>query len=74
MATKTLKTQIGLRRDTEASYELVKDTLVPLKGEVCLVDTDQGLKIKVGDGTSTWGQLQYWIAPARVEDENLFLN
>lgn len=59
MATKTVKTQIGLRRDTEANYELVKDTLIPVKGEVCMVDTNKGLKFKVGDGTSTFAQLDF---------------
>ena len=56
---KTIKTQIGLRRDTEANYELVKDTLIPVKGEVCMVDTNKGLKFKVGDGTSTFAQLDF---------------
>lgn len=59
MATKTIKTQIGLRRDTAANYELVKDTLIPVKGEVCMVDTDKGLKFKIGDGTSTFAQLDF---------------
>ena len=59
MAVRTLKTQIGLRRDTEANYELVKNTLKPLKGEICLVDTSEGLKIKVGDGVKTFANLPY---------------
>lgn len=59
MATKTIKTQIGLRRDTEANYALVKDTLIPVKGEVCMVDTAKGLKFKIGDGISTFAQLDF---------------
>ena len=58
--TKTIKTQIGLRRDTEANYELVKDSLKPIKGEVCLIDTSNGLKIKVGDGDTTFANLPYY--------------
>lgn len=59
MATKTIKTQIGLRRDTEANYELVKDTFTPIKGEICLVETATGVRMKVGDGTTTYGGLSY---------------
>ena len=59
MAERVIKTQIGLRRDTEANYELVKNTLVPRKGETCLVDTSGGLKIKVGDGKSNFASLPY---------------
>lgn len=59
MAERVIKTQIGLRRDTEASYELVKNTLIPLKGEICLVDTSEGLKIKVGNGKDTFANLPY---------------
>ena len=56
---KTIKTQIGLRRDTEANYELVKDTFTPIKGEICLVETATGVRMKVGDGTTTYGGLSY---------------
>lgn len=55
-----LKTRIQLRHDTDANWQAVKDTLIPLAGEACL--TTDGVnkgKIKYGDGTSTWGQLQY---------------
>lgn len=59
MAERVIKTQIGLRRDTEANYELVKNTLIPIKGEICLVDTSEGLKIKVGNGKDTFANLPY---------------
>ena len=59
MADRVIKTKIGLRRDTEENYEKVKDTLTPLKGEICLVDTSEGLKIKVGDGEKTFANLPY---------------
>lgn len=55
-----LKTRIQLRHDTDANWQLVKDTLVPLIGEACLTTDgpDKG-KVKYGDGESTWGQLEY---------------
>lgn len=59
MAERVIKTQIGLRRDTEANYSLVKNTLIPVKGEICLVDTSEGLKIKVGNGKDTFADLPY---------------
>ena len=59
MAERTIKTRIGLRRDTEAGYEAVKSSLKPLKGEVCLIDTSEGLKMKVGNGVDTFESLPY---------------
>jgi len=55
-----LKTKIKLRRDTEANYESVKDSFVPLAGEVCLVVTDlYGLRAKVGNGSSAYKDLAF---------------
>ena len=49
-----------MRRDNDYNYEKVKDTFIPAKGEVCLVDTARlGLCVKVGDGVSTYGSLEY---------------
>lgn len=60
MATKTLLTQIKLRRDNDYNYEAKKTTYIPLKGEVCLVDVaGKGLKAKVGDGVTVWANLPY---------------
>lgn len=60
MGTKTIKTIIQLRRNTEEYFELIKDIYIPLKGEVVLVDTtSDGLRPKVGDGTKTYGELGF---------------
>lgn len=60
MADITLKTRIQLRNDTQENWEKVKDTLIPLAGEMCITNDgpDKG-RFKIGDGTSTWGQLPY---------------
>ena len=51
---------IRLRRDNDYNYELIKDTFVPAAGEVVLVDTARdGLRAKVGDGVSTYAELQF---------------
>lgn len=55
-----LKTRIQLRHDTEENWKLVANSLVPLAGEACLtINGENKGKIKYGDGSSTWGQLQY---------------
>ena len=55
-----LKTRIQLRHDTDANWQLVKDTLIPLVGEACLtIDGPDKGKVKYGDSTSTWGALEY---------------
>jgi len=60
MAIKELKTIIQLRRDTAANYELIKDSFIPRKGEIVLVDTaSDGLRAKVGDGVSTYATLAW---------------
>lgn len=60
MATKRVEAIFKLRRDNDYNYEKVKDTFIPAKGEVCLVDTARlGLCVKVGDGVSTYGSLKY---------------
>ena len=57
---KLLNTIIKLRRDNDYNYAKVKDTFIPAKGEVCLVDTAKlGLCAVVGDGVSTYGSLEY---------------
>lgn len=62
---KTIKTRIQLRRETEASIDQIKDTFIPLKGEVVLVDTaSDGIRAKIGDGSSTFSELSF-------SDENL---
>lgn len=50
---------IRLRKDTKENYEKVKSTLVPLSGEVCLVEEDNHVRAKVGDGSTSFGELEY---------------
>ena len=57
---KRIETTIRLRRDNEFNYEKIKNTFVPASGEVVLVDTARdGLRAKVGDGASTYAELQF---------------
>ena len=57
---------IQLRRDNEYNFEKVKKSFIPANGEVVLVDTARdGLRAKVGNGYSTWENLQYTDADLR---------
>lgn len=51
---------IQLRRDNDYNFERIKDTFIPASGEVVLVDVASvGLRAKVGDGFTPYGQLQF---------------
>lgn len=57
---KRIESVIRLRRDNDYNYEGIKNTFIPCNGEVVLVDTARdGLRAKVGDGYSTYAQLQF---------------
>ena len=48
---------LSLRRDNDYNY---LSTFIPKDGEVCFVDTSRdGLRVKVGDGVTQFGSLQY---------------
>ena len=60
MAERTIKTRIGLRRDTEANWNALTN-FNPIRGEVCLIETSDGLKMKIGDGETLFQNLPYII-------------
>ena len=63
---KTINAIIQLRRDNEYNFEAVKNTFVPANGEVVLVDTAKdGLRAKVGNGYSTYAELDFTDADLR---------
>jgi hypothetical protein len=63
---KMIESIIRLRRDNDYNYERIKNTFVPASGEVVLVDTaTNGLRAKVGDGFSTYAELQFTDADIR---------
>ena len=60
MATTTFNTHIVLRNDSTAKWLKNKDQVL-LKGELGVeFEADGGVKIKIGDGTKTWEQLEYF--------------
>ena len=61
-----LNATIQLRRDNDYNFKKIENFFVPANGEVVLVDTAKdGLRAKVGDGYSTFAQLQYTDADLR---------
>ena len=54
---KNINARIALKRDTSANWTNYNPVL--LNGELILVDTDNGLRAKVGDGTKTYTQLPF---------------
>lgn len=59
---------LQLRRDNDYNYAKVENTYIPMKGEVCFVDTARnGLRAKVGDGATVWKDLRY-------ADEDIAMN
>ena len=72
---KVLNTRICLKYDSYANWQLVKDSFIPKKGEVCIVAVPDGTSItgvtnppaimmKCGDGTHTFAQLPWTQAVA----------
>lgn len=57
---KVLKTTILLRRATQAQWDAIAGTFVPKAGEPCVtLDGKNKGQIKIGDGTTPWGELKY---------------
>lgn len=55
-----LQTLIQLRRGFQAQWDAVANTYIPKVGEPCVtLDGKNKGQIKIGDGTSTWGELKY---------------
>lgn len=74
-----LNAVIQLRRDNDYNYDKVKNSFIPANGEVVLVDTAQdGLRAKVGNGYSTYAELNFTDADLRntvlhgYYDSNIF--
>lgn len=75
MATENLNvvnTRITLKIDTLTNWNAIKDTFVPMLGEVCLVQIDSKVEgselppvmFKVGDGKTAFGGLEWACAKA----------
>lgn len=73
MAEKTIKTRIKLLLKSYSEWQVIKDTFIPLAGELCIVNipANSGVAIqeptflfKIGDGISTFAQLNYTSAYA----------
>ena len=69
---KELNTRIQIKIDTENAWNLVSTTFVPLSGEMCIYRmNDDSIRIKVGDGATTVGSLEFIDEQLQVEVTNL---
>lgn len=60
MRNSVIDATICLRRDNDYNFDAIKNRFIPASGEVILVDTARdGLRAKVGDGYSTYAELQF---------------
>ncbi|MBS5724944.1 MAG: hypothetical protein KHW59_04080 [Clostridiales bacterium] len=65
----TLNTRIVLRNDSSANW-LTNSAQVLLKGEVGIEFLEDGtVKMKIGDGTKTWEQLEYFAGDAATIEQ-----
>lgn len=65
-----INTRIKLKRDTEANWEAASDKTI-LNGEVVLVDGADGrLRVKIGDGTSMYSELEFIECIYVITEEN----
>lgn len=55
-----IKTRVRLWKDTDENFESIKDSLIPLDGEIIIVETaNDGIRYKVGNGKSTYAELTF---------------
>lgn len=65
-----INTRIALKRDTEANW--TSNNPIPLNGEVILVDVEDKVRFKVGDGEKTYNQLPFSDLILGEEEETAF--
>lgn len=55
-----IQTRVRLWKDTDENFESIKDSLIPLNGEVIIVEFPDGdIRYKVGDGRTTYANLKF---------------
>lgn len=55
-----IQTRVRLWKDTDENFESIKDSLIPLDGEIIIVETaDDGIRYKVGNGKTTYADLPF---------------
>lgn len=69
---KELNARIQIKIDSENAWNLVNTTFAPLSGEMCIYRMNDGsIRIKVGDGATTVGSLEFIDEQLQVEVTNL---
>lgn len=55
-----INTRVRLWKDKDENFESIKDSLIPLDGEIIIVETEtDGTRYKIGNGRSTYEELPF---------------
>lgn len=66
--------KVVLRRDNDYNYKQKENTLIPANNEICLVDVaGYGIRVKIGDGLSTFAELSYIDEPILKNIDSLII-
>jgi hypothetical protein len=66
--------KVTLRRDNDYNYKSIETTYVPTNNEICLVDiAGYGIRVKIGDGESTFAELSYIDEPILKNIDSLII-
>jgi hypothetical protein len=68
------KDKVIIRRDNDYNYKSIETTYVPANNEICLVDiAGYGIRVKIGDGESTFAELSYIDEPILKNIDGLII-
>ena len=59
MPIETYQARVRLKSDTEENWNIIKDSFVPLNGELIVYTAPDVIKMKFGDGTTVLGSLPF---------------
>ena len=66
--------KVVIRRDNDYNYKNIETTYVPANNEICLVDiAGYGIRVKIGDGESTFAELSYIDEPILKNIDGLII-
>ena len=65
---KNITTKIVLRNDSAENWQAIENSAILLKGEVGIEYSAAGVKMKIGDGISTWANLPYFVSGGGIAE------
>lgn len=65
---KNITTKIVLRNDSAENWQAIANSAILLKGEIGIEYDAAGVKMKIGDGISTWANLPYFVSGGGIAE------